>query len=488
VMPGRIQHWRSKLGVHLRVSRDNNHRPLGTETITSPVNIVRIWQLLHPITMTPTRRPFLPDMIRNRYLTARLAAALQVEHHIAVHTDGLLVTTSTSQLSMGFGGMFQCTTIPFVSEFYSFSGATFDSPTSSTLAEFLALVVVAILVPDHKHVTVCCNSMAAIGLMNQVLGNHPNHKWERSNLAYIASWTVSWLKNKHLNLDLQWVKGHAGNIGNEEADKLAGAAHQLQDQRWSLQLGPPPGLLHWVCVDCQLSQKRTGRLIREQEESWMAERLHVQIKSAHPGADMSEESLQLTLEAINWFDDGKGHYQRKNTHITTTSYDSNVRSMTLGILLKLLPTVARNRAWWPLAYPEPDMDLCAACLRNGSRAVEHQSHFMECPSLTATGRIPERLTQQNYLAQCMIRSNVEFLGITTSLMLDARHAVDLDRQRTTTTSDMSTANRNALMSTAELKSSRQRTQVLCKWVLREQINRYAARWRERNDFQIQRES
>ncbi|KAJ2537598.1 hypothetical protein GGF49_006283, partial [Coemansia sp. RSA 1853] len=120
VMPGRIQHWRGKLGVHLRVSRDNNHRPLGTETITSPVDIVRIWQLLHPITMTPTRRPFLPDMIRNRYLSARLAAALQVEHHIAVHTDGSLVTTSASQLSMGFGGMFQCTTIPFVSEFYSF--------------------------------------------------------------------------------------------------------------------------------------------------------------------------------------------------------------------------------------------------------------------------------------------------------------------------------------------------------------------------------
>ncbi|KAJ2666660.1 hypothetical protein IW148_000647, partial [Coemansia sp. RSA 1199] len=141
----------------------------------------------------------------------------------------------------------------------------------------------------------------------------------------------------------------------------------------------------------------------------MAEQLQAQIKSAHPGVDMSEESLQLTLEAVNWFDDGNGHYQRKNTHTTTTSYDSNVHSMTLGILLKMLPTVARNRAWWPLAYPEPDMDQCAACLRNGSRMVEHQSHFMECPSLTATGRVPECSSQQNYLAQHTICSNVEFL-------------------------------------------------------------------------------
>ncbi|KAJ2556949.1 hypothetical protein GGH12_006261, partial [Coemansia sp. RSA 1822] len=39
VIPGRTQHWRGKLKVHLRVSRDNNHRPLGAETITSPVDI-----------------------------------------------------------------------------------------------------------------------------------------------------------------------------------------------------------------------------------------------------------------------------------------------------------------------------------------------------------------------------------------------------------------------------------------------------------------
>ncbi|KAJ2476048.1 hypothetical protein IWW56_005126, partial [Coemansia sp. RSA 2131] len=445
VMPGRTQHWHGKLGVHLRVSRDNNHRPQGEEAATSPVDIVRIWQLLYPLTWTPTSSTFLPDMIKNQYLSARMAAALQVYHHIAIHTDGSLVTTAASQPSMGFGGIFQCTTIPFVSEFHTFRGMTFDGPASSTMAEFLALVVVAVLVPDRKHVTVFCDSLAAIGLMNQVLGNHPNHKWERSNLAYIASWAVSWLKDKNLNLNLQWVKGHAGNISNEEADKLAGAAHQSENLRWNLQLGPPPGLLHWACVDRQPSQKRTGRLIREQEESWMAKRLRAQIKSAHPGADMSEESLQLTLEAINWFDDSNGHYQRTNTHITMTSYDSNVRSMTLGILLKMLPMVARNRAWWPLAYPEPDMDLCAACLHNGSRVVEHQSHFMECPSLTAAGRVPERQSQQNYLAQCMIRSKVEFLGITASLILDAHHAVDLDCQRATATVDMSTASRNALM-------------------------------------------
>ncbi|KAJ2164640.1 hypothetical protein IW145_002372 [Coemansia sp. RSA 521] len=424
-------------------------------------------------------------MIKSRYLTARMAAALQVYHHIAVHTDGSLVTTDVPQPSMGFGGMFQCTTIPFVSEFYSFSGATFDGPVSSTMAEFLALVVVAVLVPDRKCATVFCDSQAAIGLMNQVLDNHPNHQWERSNFAYIASWAVSWLKSKQLNLDLHWVKGHVGNLGNEEADRLAGMAHQSRNPRWSLQLGPPPGLLHWVCVDRQPSQKRTGRLIREQEESWMAERLLAQIKSAHPGADMCKESLQLTLEAVNWFDDGNGHYQRKNTHITTTSYDSNVHSMTLGIMVKMLPTVARNKAWWPLAYPEPDMNLCAACLRNGSRVVEHQSHFMECPSLLATGRVPARQSHQNQLAQSVICSNVEFLGITTTLMLDAHHAVDLDWLRTTAPVDMSTAYRNALMSITELKSSRQRAWVLCKWIHREQVNRYAVRWRERNDFQIQ---
>ncbi|KAJ2298264.1 hypothetical protein IW139_002384, partial [Coemansia sp. RSA 353] len=332
VVPGPTRHWRGKLKGHVRVSQNILRRPLGMEAATPPVDIVRIWQLLQPGTWTPMNCPFLPDMIKSRYLTACMAAALQVYHHIAVHTDGSLVTTDVPQPSMGFGGMFQCTTIPFVSEFYSFSGATFDGPVSSTMAEFLALVVVAVLVPDRKCATVFCDSQAAIGLMNQVLDNHPNHQWERSNLAYIASWAVSWLKSKQLNLDLHWVKGHAGNLGNEEADRLAGVAHQSRNPQWSLQLGLPPGLLHWVCVDRQPSQKCTGRLIREQEESWMAERLLAQIKLAHPGADMCKESLQLTLEAVNWFDDGNSHYQWKNTHITTTSYDSNVCLMMLGIM------------------------------------------------------------------------------------------------------------------------------------------------------------
>ncbi|KAJ2502094.1 hypothetical protein GGH96_001372 [Coemansia sp. RSA 1972] len=176
VIPGLTRHWRGKLKGHLRIAQDINHRPLGAEATTPPVDIVRIWQLLHPLTWTPTSSPFLPDMIKNLYLSAHMAAALQVHHHIAVHTDGSLVTTDVSQPSMGFGGVFQCTTIPFVSEFYLFSGATSDGPVSSTMAEFLAPIVVAVLVPDRKRVTVFCDSLAAIGLMNQVLSNHPNHQ------------------------------------------------------------------------------------------------------------------------------------------------------------------------------------------------------------------------------------------------------------------------------------------------------------------------
>ncbi|KAJ1676678.1 hypothetical protein EV182_007701, partial [Spiromyces aspiralis] len=66
--------------------------------------------------------------------------------------------------------------------------------------------------------------------------------------------------------------GHAGDAGNERADRLADGGHTDQDSRWSLQLGLPPKPYpqYWLCVDNNPTPRSAGRTCQEQEEGWVA--------------------------------------------------------------------------------------------------------------------------------------------------------------------------------------------------------------------------
>ncbi|KAJ1670057.1 hypothetical protein EV182_008445, partial [Spiromyces aspiralis] len=57
-----------------------------------------------------------------------------------------------------------------------------------------------------------------------------------------------------------------------------------------------------------------------------------------------------------------------------SEHDMQVRSFTIKALLGYLPVMKCKVAWYPLAYPKPEMAKCPRC----EHEEETQAHFFKC--------------------------------------------------------------------------------------------------------------
>ena len=112
---------------------------------------------------------------------------------------------------------------------------------TNQVGELLAILHVAKTTPSDQPLRVCSDSKFAIdGLTKHAPG------WEAKDWIGVAhgplfKCTTAWLRARTGETNLQWVKGHAGIEGNEEADRLAAEGARKDPSEGEIDLRVPAG-------------------------------------------------------------------------------------------------------------------------------------------------------------------------------------------------------------------------------------------------------
>lgn len=85
--------------------------------------------------------------------------------------------------------------------------------------------------------------------------------WEGTKHGNIFKCITAWTRWRNGKTSLTWVKGHSGNEGNEEADKLAGDGAKLTQRDPNFQLNHPPDLTVSGAAIAKLEQQDFYQII-----------------------------------------------------------------------------------------------------------------------------------------------------------------------------------------------------------------------------------
>ena len=336
--------------------------------------------------MTDATQLFTPMALRaqQRSLVEQVdvdEAGLAEDETVEVWTDGS-VDTRHDQPVASFAGVVTTGTLARA----RFAGRVAERPLSSTLAEMMAIAAAVALAPATRKLTVHSDSKAALHALRLCQQPVASRKLNKSPMAYLLYHLRGWLQQRAHPVEGVWVKGHAGTAGNEEADRLAGAAHDDEAAvSWAVTCLPPPAARrHWLHYGNRVVPWRERRVVREQDEAVTALRLHEQLNEAatamnrdpvnaaiRPTPAMHADDVRLVLETLQWTNKRDGTLERKQCARETGPTDSARRAFGVKQLFDLLPTQLRNRRWYP------HVEAHAQCPRCRS-ADESASHMVRC--------------------------------------------------------------------------------------------------------------
>jgi hypothetical protein len=138
---------------------------------------------------------------------------------------------------------------------------------------------------------------------------------------------------------------------------------------------PPRGTPAWILHDGRVVPRRPRRLVREQDEAITA-RLLVEQTNAVPGhPPQSARHVALILRTLLWTvpAGGSGTLKTKSWRVTNMR-DASIRAFGYKQLMRLLPTLQRQQAWYPQVYNSALLVQCAKC----GHTPETPEHIFVC--------------------------------------------------------------------------------------------------------------
>ena len=195
-------------------------------------------------------------------------------------------------------------------------------------------------------------SQAVVHMMERVAAPMISRELTNSPDAFLWLHLRSWLQSRQAPVTVEWVRGHSGDPGNERADHLATSAHDNPSAiRWTTQMPPPDNVPVWILHDGRVVPRRVRRLFREQVEAIIHQQLVEQVNAVPHMPTQSPTEVKHILLVLRWTVLPSGEVQKKKKCWNITNIrDSTIRAFTLKLLMGFLPTLARQRAWYPEVY------------------------------------------------------------------------------------------------------------------------------------------
>lgn len=110
-----------------------------------------------------------------------------------------------------------------------------ETPTTTNRMELTGPIVALSVIKPHHPVRIVSDSQYVILGITEWIYGWQARKWLTADLKPVRNrdlWEVLFEASRGRLIDWQWVRGHAGTVGNHEADRLATKARkQLEDPK-----------------------------------------------------------------------------------------------------------------------------------------------------------------------------------------------------------------------------------------------------------------